>query len=62
MDGSLQTMAELINFDFTGESRNEHDSIDTNNWWLMFANVAESTCIYMVINDPHHDQYKTFEE
>lgn len=47
MQGNLTEMAELINFDFTGESRAEFGPVDLTQGWTMFANVKESTTIYM---------------
>jgi len=62
MAGSLQEIAELINFNFADPSRAEYGLIDVPTWWTMFANVPESTCIYVKIDDEHNDQYKTFEK
>lgn len=47
MTDSIQDIAELINFDFTDESRAEFGPVDDTEWWLMFANVEESTRIYI---------------
>ena len=47
MPQSLTEIAELINFDFTDESRAEFGPVDQDEWWTMFANVEESTCIYI---------------
>jgi len=45
MADSLTEVAELINFDYTDESRAEFGPIDDNEWWVRFANVAEPTNI-----------------
>lgn len=42
---SLTEIAELINFDYTDESRAEFGPIDDDEYWVRFANVAESTNI-----------------
>lgn len=47
MPVSLTDVAELINFDFTDESRAEFAPIDADDWWIMFANIPESTTIYI---------------
>jgi len=49
MSSNLQDTAELINFDYTDESRAEFAPVDLTEWWIMFANVEESTCIYIRI-------------
>lgn len=47
MAESLQDIAEKINFDYTDESRAEFGPVDADEWWVMFANVEESTRIYI---------------
>ena len=47
MADSITDVAELINFDYTDESRAEFGPVDDDEWWVMFANVEESTCIYV---------------
>jgi len=47
MADSITDVANLINFDYTDESRAEFGPVDVDEWWLMFANVEESTCIYI---------------
>jgi len=47
MSESITDIAEKINFDYTDESRSEFGPVDNDEWWLMFANVRESTCIYI---------------
>lgn len=47
MANSITDIAEKINFDFTNESRAEFGPVDDDEWWLMFANVEESTRIYI---------------
>lgn len=49
MPDSLADIAELIGFDFSDESRAEFGPIDGTEWWTMFANIEESTCIYIRI-------------
>lgn len=44
-DPSLNDIAELINFDYTDESRAEVGYISATEYFVMFANVAESTNI-----------------
>jgi len=44
---SITDIAEKINFDYTDESRAEFGPVDETEWWIMFANVPESTCIYI---------------
>lgn len=46
---SLTDIAKLINFDYTDESRSEFGPIDDAEFWLMFANVEESTTIYIKV-------------
>lgn len=47
MGESLTEIAKLINFDYTDESRSEFGPVDVVEWWLLFANVEESTAIYL---------------
>lgn len=47
MADSLTDIADLINFDYTEESRAEFAPVDADEWWVMFANVEESTRIYI---------------
>lgn len=51
MSDSLTEIAELINFDYTDESRAEFGPIDADEYWVMFANVEESTRIYIKMED-----------
>lgn len=46
---SLTDIAELINFDYADESRAEFGPIDDDEFWVMFANVGESTTIYIKV-------------
>lgn len=41
--GSLTDVAELVNFDYTGESRAEIIAIDDDSSMILFANVQENT-------------------
>lgn len=47
MPNSITDIAEDINFDYTDESRSEFGPVDDDEWWIMFANVEESTRIYI---------------
>lgn len=51
MTDSIQDIAEKINFNYTDESRCEFGPVDDSEWWLMFANVKESTRIYIRTED-----------
>lgn len=44
---SLTDIAELINFDYTDESRSEFGPVHENELWVMFANIKESTNILL---------------
>lgn len=44
---SLQDVSDLINFDYSDESRAEIGPVDADEYWVMFANVEESTRIYI---------------
>ena len=48
---SLTEVAELINFDFSNEARAEFYPVDENHWTVRFAEVRESTCIYISLKD-----------
>lgn len=47
MEGSLTEVAELINFDYTDESRAEFGPVDDTEWWVRFANTDDHTTIYI---------------
>jgi len=51
MSNPLNDAADLINFDYSDPSRSEFQPIDLDEWWVMFANVEESTCIYIVLEN-----------
>lgn len=53
---------ELTGPNFEDPMRCEWGMIDFQQWWTMFANVPESTRIYIKMDDTHIDQYETFEE
>lgn len=46
-DPDIAATADLINFDFSGESRAEFERPESDRSWAMLANIEESTRIYI---------------
>lgn len=48
---SLTDIAELINFDYSDEARAEFYPVDVTHWTVRFAEIRESTCVYIQLED-----------
>lgn len=50
MPDTLQETADLINFDYSGESRAEIIPVDNDEMLVMFANTIDHTRIYIRVD------------